>query len=226
MNPIRYRSYYYDSETGFYYLDSRYYDPETGRFLSEDDPKYLETKNVNSYAYCENNPVNMVDFDGHLAQVLGGITFTTPQGIAVVLAITALMVLFPPAKKQMVNDAVAWAVRNVVRSVESILAKFKKIGMMIAKKIVELVDCYQNQILEASVPNSLKNSDGKVDISKFNTPGQMPGKGPRGQKGPKGWQIVRIFAGKDHRGDAWKLYNPSGEIIAVLKEDDTIVKWY
>ena len=33
-NPFRYRGYYYDSELGFYYLNSRYYDPETGRFVS------------------------------------------------------------------------------------------------------------------------------------------------------------------------------------------------
>ncbi len=27
INPFRYRGYYYDTETGFYYLQSRYYDP-------------------------------------------------------------------------------------------------------------------------------------------------------------------------------------------------------
>ena len=36
INPIRYRGYYYDSETGLYYLQSRYYDPETGRFVNAD----------------------------------------------------------------------------------------------------------------------------------------------------------------------------------------------
>lgn len=34
VNPLRYRGYYYDSETGFYYVSSRYYDPEIGRFIS------------------------------------------------------------------------------------------------------------------------------------------------------------------------------------------------
>ncbi|MBQ7906680.1 MAG: hypothetical protein IJ309_03960 [Clostridia bacterium] len=37
INPIRYRSYYYDTETGLYYLQSRYYDPQVGRFISADD---------------------------------------------------------------------------------------------------------------------------------------------------------------------------------------------
>ena len=36
VNPLRYRGYYYDSESGLYYLNSRYYDPETGRFLNAD----------------------------------------------------------------------------------------------------------------------------------------------------------------------------------------------
>ena len=36
LNPFRYRGYYYDAETGLYYLQSRYYDPEVGRFLNSD----------------------------------------------------------------------------------------------------------------------------------------------------------------------------------------------
>jgi RHS repeat-associated protein len=30
VNPLRYRGYYFDSESGLYYLQSRYYDPEIG----------------------------------------------------------------------------------------------------------------------------------------------------------------------------------------------------
>lgn len=40
-NPLRYRSYYYDSETGLYYVSSRYYDPEIGRFISPDTTDVL-----------------------------------------------------------------------------------------------------------------------------------------------------------------------------------------
>ena len=35
-NPFRYRGYYYDTESGLYYLNSRYYDPVTGRFINAD----------------------------------------------------------------------------------------------------------------------------------------------------------------------------------------------
>ena len=58
-NPIRYRSYYYDTETGLYYLNSRYYDPEIGRFISPADTSALNFKIINGlnlYNYANNNP--------------------------------------------------------------------------------------------------------------------------------------------------------------------------
>ena len=68
-NPIRYRGYYYDSETGLYYVSSRYYDPEIGRWINADS--YISTGNgvleKNMFAYCLNNPVNMVDPSGEIA---------------------------------------------------------------------------------------------------------------------------------------------------------------
>ncbi len=67
INPIRYRGYYYDTDTGLYYLNARYYDPETGRFISADSTQYLEpsiANGLNLYAYCANNPVMNVDPDG------------------------------------------------------------------------------------------------------------------------------------------------------------------
>lgn len=65
-NPYRYRGYYYDVETGFYYLKTRYYDPITCRFINADS--YLQTAqgfyDKNVFAYCENDPVNRVDTEG------------------------------------------------------------------------------------------------------------------------------------------------------------------
>jgi len=67
-NPFRYRGYYYDSETGFYYLNSRYYDPETGRFINADS--YISTgqglAGNNMFAYCGNDPINRLDSNGEL----------------------------------------------------------------------------------------------------------------------------------------------------------------
>jgi len=63
INPIRYRGYYYDIETGFYYLQSRYYDPGVGRFINAD--AFVSTGQGfvgnNMFAYCGNNPIRRVD---------------------------------------------------------------------------------------------------------------------------------------------------------------------
>jgi RHS repeat-associated protein len=68
-NPFRFKSYYYDEETKFYYLNSRYYDPFTGRFINADTLDVLGVDQgsllqYNLFAYCFNNPVNMVDYNG------------------------------------------------------------------------------------------------------------------------------------------------------------------
>ena len=73
INPLRYRGYYYASEPGFYYLQSRYYDPEIGRFINADS--YASTDatgllSTNMFAYCENDPVNKSDPTGEVAPIL------------------------------------------------------------------------------------------------------------------------------------------------------------
>ena len=66
-NPLRYRGYYYDTEIGLYYLQSRYYDPETCRFINADSllvaGDYLQ--GTNFFAYCLNNPVMYSDPTGY-----------------------------------------------------------------------------------------------------------------------------------------------------------------
>ena len=68
LNPFRYRGYYFDRETGLYYLNARYYNPEWRRFISPDSPEYIDAENpngLNLYAYCNNDPVNYADPSGH-----------------------------------------------------------------------------------------------------------------------------------------------------------------
>ena len=68
LNPFRYRGYYYDTETGLYYLKTRYYDPEVGRFLNIDSLDYADPETINGLnldAYCNNNPILYVDPTGH-----------------------------------------------------------------------------------------------------------------------------------------------------------------
>ena len=71
LNPLRYRGYVYDIETGLYYLQSRYYDPEVGRFLNAD--AFTSTGqgllSNNMFAYCLNNPIAFSDSGGTAAKI-------------------------------------------------------------------------------------------------------------------------------------------------------------
>ena len=70
INPHRYRSYYYDSETGLYYLNSRYYNPDMGRFINADGiiGANQDMLGYNLYAYVSNNPINYSDPSGEWAE--------------------------------------------------------------------------------------------------------------------------------------------------------------
>ena len=74
LNPFRYRGYYYDSETGYYYLQTRYYNPEWGRFINADG--YINANGdiigYNMFAYCFNNPANLNDYTGEWPKWLSG----------------------------------------------------------------------------------------------------------------------------------------------------------
>lgn len=82
-NPLRYRGYYYDTETGYYYLQSRYYDASICRFINADIPEIAQMSKgipagTNLFTYCNNNPVNNSDPTGKISDqlvkgILGGI---------------------------------------------------------------------------------------------------------------------------------------------------------
>ena len=89
-NPIRYRGYYLDTETGLYYVHARYYDSLVGRWISIDDINNLavndDIDSFNLYAYCGNNPVNRIDSNGQFWNELRN-TFEVVKSINVVLTV-------------------------------------------------------------------------------------------------------------------------------------------
>ena len=93
LNPFRYRGYYYDTETGLYYLQTRYYDPDLGRFISQDSLEYADPETINGlnlYVYCKNNPVMNVDPNGTLSwKKFWGWLVT---GVVAAFAVAALVV--------------------------------------------------------------------------------------------------------------------------------------
>ena len=90
VNPLRYRGYFYDTETDLYYLQSRYYDPEVSRFINVDAFATTDADGVlsaNMFAYCENNPIRNTDYVGAI-----GIDTLISAGIgAATGAITSLI---------------------------------------------------------------------------------------------------------------------------------------
>ncbi|MBQ6947965.1 MAG: hypothetical protein IJN42_07945, partial [Clostridia bacterium] len=61
LNPLIYKDYLYDSDTGWYYLQSRYYDPELGRFVNGDRLLLPNIFGTNLFTYCNNDPINYYD---------------------------------------------------------------------------------------------------------------------------------------------------------------------
>ena len=92
INPIRYRGYYFDTDTEFYYLNSRYYDPEIRRFINADT--YTNSKGdflgYNMYAYCVNNPVNHIDVNGDMPKWLAA-TLAVAAGALVAAAVVVAL---------------------------------------------------------------------------------------------------------------------------------------
>ena len=80
VTNVAYCSYFYDFDTGLYYLRSRYYDPETGRFINADDTEQLKVPSnlmcglsnevliINLFAYCGNNPIMRIDPNGQVSE--------------------------------------------------------------------------------------------------------------------------------------------------------------
>ena len=90
LNPFRYRGYYFDEETGLYFLQTRYYDPVVGRFISRDSIEYADPETIcglNLYAYCGNNPVMATDPTGRAEW------WEWLLGIVIIVAAVALSVV-------------------------------------------------------------------------------------------------------------------------------------
>ena len=95
LNPLRYRGYYYDNETGFYYLQSRYYDPVNRRFINADT--YASTGQgfigANMFAYCLNNPVNYSDYTGGEAVIISIIIGSFFETLLIIIGVTTVVLL-------------------------------------------------------------------------------------------------------------------------------------
>ena len=124
VNPIRYRSYYYDSGTGLYYLYSRYYNPELRRFISPD--KLLDTRSLDGYnlfAYCANNPVIGFDpfgfaIEDAYSEAFGRYYFGTAVGVGIAGSLWLWIESVGSAIIQGIEDSVASIIDGIQKVVE------------------------------------------------------------------------------------------------------------
>ena len=124
VNPLRYRGYYYDNETGFYYLQSRYYDPVNRRFINADS--YQSTGQgfvgTNMFAYCNNNPITAIDESGKsvTAIIIGALICAAIGGIDAYLSAKTSGASTNEALWQGAIGAVSGAVTSVVAAIPAI----------------------------------------------------------------------------------------------------------
>lgn len=118
LNPIRYRGYYYDSDLGLYYLQSRYYDANIGRFINADDRIVVDFNSNNTsvicnvFAYCCNNPLNNIDPSGHHPGVVFAsfLNIIAKAVIAAVVAVVAVAVVY---------TVTSYATRTISKSISN-----------------------------------------------------------------------------------------------------------
>ena len=204
LNPFRYRGYYYDVETGYYYLQSRYYNPEWGRFLNADDSLYSSIFGFNLFAYCDNNPISYVDPYGE-------------SGFAAALAGWAssawgLTLVDGPLPVGDIIYVAGCTVLGALAIVETI---------MLAEKVADLVQEATDTTPDSAERPTDENGNPVVKPGEQPTADDgyvPPKKGPRWNKEKKGWEdsagnvwVPAPTGSKSgHGGGHWDVQSPGG----------------
>ena len=135
INPFRYRGYYFDDETGFYYLQTRYYDPTICRFINADNYELVSTLSstpgqLNMYAYCNNNPIMYTDETGE-----GILAFLVVVGISALLGAIDGGVTAVVAEQDFWKGAAAGAIGGAVGGMIGFLSGGTPVGSLIARGV-------------------------------------------------------------------------------------------
>lgn len=187
QNPIRYRGYYYDNETGYYYLQSRYYDSNICRFINADIPEIAKisksiSSGLNTFAYCNNEPINTSDPTGHftikisrkmvgsfldiLLSLIPGIggAFAPIKTLSKCYGLVALKVKIKGPLATFIRF-IANKVPQVVSGLKTIVRKIPVFGNKIAKKIVvkklqqQIASGISSAVINKAVNLLVKNID-------------------------------------------------------------------
>ena len=200
INPFRYRGYYYDTETGLYYVSSRYYDPEIGRFISPDTtdiltatPMRLTDKNL--FAYCDNNPVMRADYGGDFWHIVVGAAAGALIG-GVVKAVSNAI------EGKSLTDGLATAMLAGAASGALASTGVGIVGIVAGNAAISMAENAANQVIENKGFNNFDVGDMLIDGAIGGVSGALGGAG----KGTKhltnlGKQTVkRTFNATTHKG--------------------------
>ena len=177
QNPFRYRGYYYDSETQFYYLNSRYYDPEVGRFINADVVDVVDGSNSNIlennlFIYCFNNPVNMTDDSGNWPSWLRKAAVVVAAA-AVVITATAITVATCGAGSvagvAMISTSITFAARTVEVAALQIKKGKKegKSGVQITKDTFESIFNNGDKIINTTPVTKALSTTGTHTLNNY-----------------------------------------------------------
>ena len=199
-NPFRYRGYYYDTDLGLYYLNSRYYDSNTGRFINADEytvigatPMALTDKNL--YAYCDNNPVTRADGDGEFWHIVVGAAAGALIG-GIVKVVSNVI------EGKSLTDELATAMLAGAASGALASTGVGIVGMVVGNAAISMVENATNQVVENNGFNNFDVGDMLIDCVIGGVSGALGGAG----KGTKhltnlGNQTVkRTFNATTNRG--------------------------
>lgn len=209
INPFRYRSYYFDTETGLYYLQSRYYDPVLGRFLNADDLRYLgnadRAEGFNLFSYCDNDPVNRADTNGHFwgADLLNDIKRAGEKVVKAVSNTVQKVVTAVKNEAKKVKTAIEETTRKTVNKITNAT---KKCGDTVKGIAKAAQDWTKNKIDDIS--KGVKSASAKVGEAfstawnwgtrRFTTTSPILGRFPSG--------YVRNTQGEQPAKGAFRLY--------------------
>ena len=231
-NPIRYRGYYYDTESGLYYLGSRYYVPAVKRFINADgaalatiNPYSNGLTDKNYFAYCDNNPVSRSDDGGDLWQfaVAAGVIGAVVGGVSQMATnVLTHQSLGEGVAGAIIGGAVYGAVAMATNSV-----KAASIAGGAAEAATNEVVSYitkEKKLTKRNVLNSVGNvlQNTAVNTVFAATSGKLSTKIVKTNSGllqPK--KIVTCFTGKYAR-KVWKQTFVQSGIVAATK---TVIRW-
>ena len=154
-NPLRYRSYVYDDETGMYYLGSRYYNPTMCRFINADSVSVVheasgKLTDKNLFAYCDKNPVMRKDGGGEFWTVLAGAVIGAVTNVATTIITSAIT-----GDKIDARDIVVSAISGVASgALASTGAAFwsKPVGQVLGSSLISMGETVANSAVCGEMP--------------------------------------------------------------------------